>query len=348
MSHPDYYELLGIKPTATLEQIKAGYRRQALRHHPDKNPDAEAADRFKICSEAYCVLSDPRRRAEYDEKSAVRGVQDLARDILTDLMGGRRRRKRDGKDLRFDLTISLRESAEGTHKQISFPVAVSCSACGGSGACPGGIASCPACDGRGDLREGAGILSLSKPCPRCGGQGVMVTSACKACGGVGSVERDRRYDVKLPPGVREGDVKILEREGEPGVHGGRSGDLHIVIHVEQHPLLEQDGVNLVIELPVRFTMAVLGDVVDVPTLTGTVRMKIPAGTQSGRVFRLRGKGLAGSGSSRGDQLVRIVVETPVNLDAGSQELLRAFDQSCGPQSHPRRSEIERQGDESKQ
>jgi len=339
VSEPDHYQILGITPTATLEQIKAAYRRQALRHHPDKNPDSnDAADRFKLCNEAFAVLSDPARRSEYDDRG--RGVQDLARDIIGDLLG-RRRRRRDGKDLQFNLHISLQESIEGTHKQIDFPATQSCTTCRGSGAGPTGRVRCPSCNGRGEIRDGTGLLSLPRSCPRCGGQGVMVTSPCKACGGVGMVEQERMYSVKLPPGVRQGDVKIIDGQGEQGVEGGRPGDLHIVVHVDPHPLMEAEGENLVLDLPVSLALAALGGVVDVPTPDGVVRMKVPAGTQSGRVFRLRGRGLW-SGTGRGDELVRVVVETPTNLDPDGRQWLRSFGDSCGADSHPRCREFQEQ------
>ena len=339
MTQADYYQLLGITPTATLEQIKAAYRRQALRHHPDKNPGSEeAAERFKRCNEAYAVLSDPGRRAEYDDRRSQRGVQDIARDIIGDFLGRRRVRRRDGNDLRFDLRISLREAAEGGQTQIRFPAAEVCELCGGGGAAAGGTVRCQACGGRGDTRE-EGFLSLPKTCPRCGGQGVTITKVCPECGGVGSVERQRTYSVKLPPGVHDGDVKILDGEGEKGSGGGRPGDLHVVVHVEPHPLLKQEGDNLSLALPVRFVTAVLGGVVEVPTLTGEVRMKVPEGTQSGRLFRLKGKGLPRAAGGRGDQLVRIVVESPVELDDEARGALRRFDEACAPGTHPRLGEL---------
>jgi len=333
VAQPDYYQLLGIPSSATVEQIKAAYRRQALRYHPDKNPDAaDAVERFKLCSEAYTALSDPERRAEYDLRHQGRGVQDLARNVIGDILG-RRGRRRDGSDLRFDLRLTLAEAAAGVTKRISFPATEVCRSCGGNGAAPGGTAPCPTCGGRGDLREGGGLLSLPRPCPRCGGQGLMVTKACTVCGGVGTVEQERSYTVKLPAGVRGGDVKILDGEGEKGRGGGRSGDLHIIVALEPHPLLRLDGSDIALDLPVRLRTAAMGGAVTVPTLSGTVRMKIPAGTQSGRTFRLRGKGFPAT-AGRGDQLVRVVVETPVALDLKARDLLQAFDESCGPGSHP--------------
>jgi molecular chaperone DnaJ len=342
MTQADYYQLLGITPTATLEQIKAAYRRQALRHHPDKNPGSEeAAERFKRCNEAHAVLSDPGRRAEYDARRSQKGVQEIARDIIGDFLGRKRVRKRDGGDLRFDLRITLREAAEGARKQIRFPAAEVCEVCGGGGAAAGGTVRCQACGGRGDTRD-EGFLSLPRPCPRCGGQGVTITKVCAECGGIGSVERQRRYSVKLPSGVRDGDVKILDGEGEKGSGGGRPGDLHVVVLVEPHPLLKQEGNNLTLDLPVRYVTAVLGGIVDVPTLTGQVRMKVPEGTQSGRVFRLKGKGLPSPGGGHGDQLVRVVVETPVSLGDAARRSLLAFDEACAPETHPLKVEVEEQ------
>lgn len=285
-------------------------------------------------SEAYAVLSNAERRGTYDEGRAgrVQNLEHLAREILGDFLGKRRRRQ-DGGDVRFDLRISLREAAEGVGRRVTFQVPEPCGGCGGTGAAPGGSSPCPACLGKGEIKERPGFLSLARPCARCGGQGVAITKACGSCGGVGTVERERTYTVKLPPGVRDGDVKILDGEGEPGSGGGRPGDLHIVVHVVPHPFLMQEGNNVVLELPIRFALAALGGVVEVPTLSGQVRMKVPPGTQSGRIFRLAGKGLPGPGG-RGDQLVEVVVETPTGLAGEAAERLRAFDRSCGTTTHP--------------
>jgi molecular chaperone DnaJ len=286
-------------------------------------------------SEAYAVLSNAERRGTYDEERAGRGIQNiehLAREIIGDFLGKRRRRQ-EGGDVRFDLRISLSEASAGVSRRITFQVPEPCAGCGGSGAAPGGSSPCPICHGKGEIKERPGFLSLPRPCARCGGQGVAITKPCTSCGGVGTVERERVYNVKLPPGVRDGDVKILDGEGEQGSGGGKPGDLHIVVHVEPHPFLVQEGNNVVLELPIRFALAALGGVVEVPTLSGRVRMKVPPGTQSGRIFRLAGKGLPGPGG-RGDQLVQVVLETPAHLAGEAAERLRAFDRSCDTTTHP--------------
>jgi molecular chaperone DnaJ len=334
---PDHYRALGIDPSATIEQVKAAYRRQALKHHPDKNPgSAEAAERFKQCSEAYELLSDPRRRTEYDARLRFRGrgVQAIAKDLIDDFLGTQLGSRRDGQDSRFTLELPLREAALGVTRQISFNSPELCGACSGSGAAPGGRGRCPDCSGRGEIKARPGLLSLGRPCPRCGGQGEVITAPCKPCSGVGTVEQTRQYDVRLPPGVRDGDVKIIDGEGEPGRGGARRGDLHIVVRLQPHPVLTQDGDDLICEVPVPIHVVALGGAVEVPTIEGRVRMKIPAGTQTGRTFRLPAKGMRRSNGRRGDQLVRIVVETPVELDGRQLELLAELAESLDDAHQP--------------
>lgn len=337
---PDHYRILGIQTTATLEQIKAAYHRQAHKYHPDKNPSSEdAAERFKQCSDAYSVLSDPDRRLRYDRDLQLRKIQEKARDFIDDLVGPKRQRRSSGRDLRYELTLSFKEAALGATRQISFDITVPCEGCGGRGADVGGLIDCPDCGGKGEVKERPGFFSLPRPCARCGGQGIKITQACGSCDGIGTVEQTRQYLVKLPPGTRNGDVKIVDGAGEPGNDGGATGDLHVSIHVRPHPLFEQDGLDLVVETPISISVAALGGVVDVPTLTGKVRMKVPAGTQSGRIFRLKHKGLTFNGNV-GDQLVHVIVETPVELGPDQRRLLETFGESCAPQMHPLRQAFE--------
>ncbi|MCA9664688.1 MAG: J domain-containing protein [Myxococcales bacterium] len=336
MSATDHYNILGVPPTATQEQIKAAYRRLALRHHPDKNPSPEAAERFRRCTEAYNVLSDESRRASYDRlRLGQSSVPQLVGELIQDLIGDRRRRKVDGRDVEYVMRISLLDAASGIRRRIEFPVSEPCVTCGGQGAAPGGTRPCDGCNGKGEQR-GPGLLSLPRSCPRCGGTGISIHKACSRCRGVGTVEATRAYVVTLPPGVHDGDVRLVRGQGEPGLYGGRTGDLVVKVRVESHPMLEVEGENVTIDVPVSFAQAALGATVDVPTLYGDVRMKVPPGTQSGRLFRLRGKGLPAGIGRRGDQIVRVVVETPVDLGAEQRALLHAFGQSCTDAMHPRR------------
>ncbi len=342
-SEADLYQTLGVHPTSTLEQIKAAFRRQALRFHPDKNAGSpEAAERFKHINEAFATLSDPGRRALYDAAHDGRGVPAIARELIEDVLLGRRRaRRRAGRDLRYTLAIPYREAALGVTRTIRFPVAEPCAACGGVGAAPGGTRPCPSCDGKGEAREPRSILPLARRCPRCGGQGISIAEACAACTGVGSNERIREYRVTLHPGVRSGEIKKVSGEGEPGVGGAAAGDLLVVVRVEPDPLLEEEGSeDLALTAPVSLALAARGGQIEVPALEGgTLKMKIPAGTQSGRVFRLRGQGRPrprGNGE-RGSLLVRVEVETPT---AGEAELraLEALEAACGAEAFPRQRE----------
>jgi molecular chaperone DnaJ len=336
MARPDFYQVLGIQPTASLEQIKAAYRRQAIRHHPDRNPGSDAAtERFRLCNDAYQVLSDPKRRIEYDSASLGLGVSERVGGLIDELLGTKRKRRRAGRNVTCSVEISMREAAAGVTRSLCFSVQEPCPSCRGSGAAPGGTKPCEACGGRGESKAREGIFSLPRPCPRCGGQGKAIVTPCPACGAVGALEKQREYSVKLPPGVRNGDVKVVTGEGEPGIDGGAPGDLHIKIRVASDPLLTVEGRDLLVEVPVALADVALGTVVDVPTLEGVARMKVPAGTPSGKVFRLKGKGFA-HGSLRGDLLARIQVETPVSLGEDQRRLLLAFTESCTEEMLPLR------------
>ncbi|PID37971.1 MAG: molecular chaperone DnaJ [Deltaproteobacteria bacterium] len=332
----DHYQLLGVPPTATIEQIKAGYRRRALRLHPDKNPDPEATARFQACSEAYNQLSNAERRQQYDAQlMAEAGPGELFGGLVSDLLGGRFKRKRAGRNLRQVLQLSLEEAAAGVSRRITVGVDDLCPACKGSGAARGGEGACADCDGRGDLPR-KGLLSLPQPCPGCGGQGRRVLIPCERCEGVGMLLVERRFDVSLPAGVRDGDLRVVPGQGQPGLHGGPPGDLHVVLHVEPHPLFLRRGHDIELELPVDIGTATLGGRVEVPTLDGVVWMQVPAGSQSGRVLRIRGKGISG-----GDLHVRVMVETPLDLDvAQRQALARATDQ-LRPEQQPRQESYRR-------
>ncbi|MCC6746404.1 MAG: DnaJ domain-containing protein [Deltaproteobacteria bacterium] len=331
-SLPDHYQVLGVPRGATLEQIKAAYRRKALRLHPDKNASPEAEERFKRCSEAYSVLADATKRAAYDARTQFDHVPESVSDLLNELLGPLRRR-RNGRDLRYELELTLEEVAHGARKRISFPVTEVCGACVGRGAAPGGAEACPSCQGRGDLRSG--FLSLPKPCPRCGGQGIRVTRACRSCDGVGRVEREKDFVVELAPGTRAGEIRRVPGEGEPGAFGGRAGDLFVTMRHAPHPFLQAQGADVVLELPVSVSTAAVGGTEEVPTLDGPVRLRVPPGTQPGRLLRLRGKGLL-DGARRGDQIVKVVVEIPHELTDEQRELLLRVDALSGAEATPRR------------
>jgi molecular chaperone DnaJ len=361
---PDFYQVLGLHPTATVEQVKAAFRRQALRYHPDKNSGSSVAtEHFKLCNDAYAVLSDPPKRARYDWQRENPGVTEIARELLDDLLGNKRRRRLAGRDLHYTLELSFREAALGLTRTIRFPVPERCPDCGGNGAAPGGTRSCPNCSGKGETRERLGLLTLPRPCPRCGGQGIAVITSCPSCTGTGSLEGIREYALRLEPGVPDGTVRVVAGRGEAGRDGAANGDLHIEVRVAPDPLLRSEGPDLRLTVPVRYSMLVLGGSLEVPTLEGRARMRIPAGTPSGRVFRLAGKGLprqsgegrreapkSGEGrreapkAGRGDLLVSVEAETPVELDERALRVLKEFDEACPDSCHPRAQEfLERRG-----
>src|SRR6516225_4333653 len=321
----DYYEVLGVERGAGEDELKKAYRRLAIQFHPDRNPgDKQAEERFKELNEAYQVLSDPERRAQYDRygHAAFQGAQgngfgfeftqgfeEVFSDIFGDFFGtgrGRTRsRSRRGEDLRYDLEVEFEEAARGSEKVIKFQRLASCKACGGSRARGGA--------------EGA------RTCGQCRGEGTIIADPCPTCQGQGRIRRSESLSVRIPPGVDNGSRLKLRGEGEAGWGGGPSGDLYVVVHVKEHELFVRQDNDVIIELPVSFPQAALGTEVEVPTLDGKVKLKIQAGTQSGKVFRLKGKGFPDlHGSGRGDQLVRMVVETPKRLTARQRELLEEF------------------------
>jgi molecular chaperone DnaJ len=351
----DYYEVLGVSRTAGDDELKKAYRKLALKFHPDKTPGKEAEERFKECNEAYQILSDPQRRAQYDrfghaafEQNGGMGGFDFAGgfdDILGDLFGdffgtsrgrGGRSRARRGADLQYQLEISFVEACRGCEKTLSVPRLARCETCAGRGAKAGTTPqTCPQCNGSGQMRFQQGFFSIAKTCGKCNGHGQIITNPCPSCDGAGARRVTYTVNVKIPAGVDTGSRLKLRGEGEIGGNGGPSGDLYVVLDVEEHPIFVRDGHDLVCEVPVSFAQAALGTELEVPTLDGSVKVKVPAGTQSGHMFRLRGRGVADlNGYGTGDELVRVVVETPRKLTAKQRELLEEFAKLSGEDVHP--------------
>jgi len=346
----DYYEVLGVNRDASDEEIKKAFKKLAMKFHPDRNPDnPKAEDSFKEAKEAYEVLSDEQKRAAYDQYGHAGvdpsmgggagfggfgggGFSDAFGDIFGDIFGGGRNQRSNvyrGADLRYNLEISLEEAARGTETKIRIPVQSTCETCHGSGARPGtSPVTCTTCNGHGQVRMQQGFFSVQQTCPKCHGTGKMVKEPCPTCHGNGRVKENKTLNVKIPAGVDEGDRIRLSGEGEAGVNGGPTGDLYVVVHLKEHPIFQRDGANLHCEMPISFSAAALGGEIEVPTLDGAAKMKIPAETQTGSVFRLRGKGIKPLRSSEhGDLMVHLVVETPVRLTEKQKELLREFENS---------------------
>ena len=341
MSKRDYYEVLGVAKGADEQDIKKAYRRVAMKHHPDRNPDAPDADqKFKEASEAYEVLSDPDKRAAYDQfghagvdsqMGAGGGFQagsfsDIFGDVFGDIFsgGGRARSGPErGSDLGYTLQLSLEDAVKGASVNIRVPTLVACEACDGSGSKPDSSpADCKTCGGAGQVRMQQGFFQVQQTCPKCRGKGRIITDPCTSCRGQGRVQETKTLAVKVPPGVDTGDRIRLSGEGEAGPGGGPPGDLFVQMSVDDHPIFERDGKHLYCEAPVNFADAALGGDLEVPTLDGRVKLKIPAETQTGRLLRLRGKGVKPvRGGAVGDLLCRVVVETPVNLTSRQKELL---------------------------
>jgi molecular chaperone DnaJ len=348
----DYYEVLGVDRSADEGAIKSAYRKLAHQYHPDKNPGKEAEDRFKEASEAYEVLSDPDRRARYDRYGHANGqdfgfggaagatINDIFGDIFGEMFGGgRRARPRTrGADLRYHLEIAFEDAAFGTTSRIVIPRPRACGSCKGSGAKPGtGPRTCPTCGGAGEIRLTQGFFSIARTCHHCQGQGRVILDKCPDCGGAGAVREDATVEVKVPPGVDTGTRLKLGGEGEPApMAGGAPGDLYVVVQVRPHPVFTREDTEILCEMPLSFTQAALGATIDVPTLDGPAKLKIPPGTQGGKVFRLKGKGVpALQGGGRGDQHVRIFVETPTHLTKEQRELLERFAAASGEETNPR-------------
>ncbi|WP_372874868.1 molecular chaperone DnaJ [Pseudomonas sp.] len=349
MAKRDYYEVLGVERGASEAELKKAYRRLAMKHHPDRNPDDKASeDMFKDANEAYEVLSDAGKRAAYDQYGHA-GVDpsmggaggagfgganfsDIFGDVFSDFFGGaggrggQRGGVQRGSDLRYTLELDLEEAVRGTTVSIRVPTLVNCKVCEGSGAKKGTApVTCTTCGGIGQVRMQQGFFSVQQTCPRCHGSGKMITDPCGSCHGHGRVEEHKTLSVKVPPGVDTGDRIRLSGEGEAGAMGGPAGDLYVVVNVREHSIFQRDGKHLYCEVPISFADAALGGELEVPTLDGRVKLKIPEGTQTGKLFRLRGKGVAPvRGGGAGDLMCRVAVETPVSLDRRQRELLEEF------------------------
>jgi molecular chaperone DnaJ len=351
----DYYEVLGAPRDASEADLKRAYRELALKYHPDRNPDdAVAEEKFKEVSEAYAVLQDPEKRRQYDRfgHEGLGGANgfpgqdfgnfgDLFNDLFGDLFGarggGRRRgRGQRGADLRYNYELELSDILEGVEATIDLPKMMRCDPCEGSGASPGTEPeACERCGGSGQAIFQQGLFRISRPCDACGGQGSVVRDPCRECRGVGRIEGQKTITVRVPPGVEDGMRLRVVGEGEAGISGGPPGDLYVVVHLREHPLFEREGPHLHCEVPIPFVQAALGAEVEVPTLEGRVTVRIPEGTQSGKVLRLRGKGLPQvGGTARGDQLVRIFVEVPSKLTSRQRELLEEFAEEGGNEVSP--------------
>jgi len=361
MAKRDYYEVLGVDRNVSESDLKKSYRRLAMKHHPDRNPDdAEAEAKFKEASEAYEVLSDAEKRQVYDQHGHAAFEQggmggggfgggdfgDIFSDVFGDIFGGGRGGGRSqvqrGSDLRYTLELTLEQAVQGDTLEIKVPVLASCDDCGGSGAQKGSTPkTCDDCGGAGQVRVSQGFFSLQQTCPRCRGAGQIITNPCKGCRGHGRVERQKTLSVKVPGGVDTGDRIRLAGEGEAGPNNGPAGDLYVQVAVKDHPLFERDGKHLYCEVPIAFAAAVLGGEIEVPTLDGRVKLKIPSETQTGKLFRVRGKGVAPvRGGATGDLLCRVEVETPVKLNDKQKKLLNEFQaslESGGKRHSPRES-----------
>ena len=351
MSNPaDYYEVLGVARDADAATLKKAFRQLAIQYHPDRNSAPDAEDRFKAINEAYAVLSDPEKRARYDRfgheglsgragprEADLRDV--FGGDLFEQLFGGFARRAtrpgaRHGDDVRLPFPVTLEEVAAGGEKSVTFRRQATCATCDGSGAQAGHApVTCDACGGMGRVRVQHGFLPMVTGCPRCRGEGRIVTHPCGTCRGNGLVQEEVTLKVPVPAGSGEGHTLRLDGEGGQGVRGGQPGDLYLIIQEAEHPFFERDGDHLVCEVPISFPQAALGSNISVPTLDGKARVKVPSGTQSGRVLRLRGKGLPNvEGRGRGDQLVRLQIETPVDLSPRQRELLEELESLSG--DHP--------------
>ena len=363
MSKRDYYEILEVERTVTIEEIKKSYRKLAVKYHPDKNPgDKAAEEQFKELGEAYEVLSDPQKRTLYDQHGHAafdrraggfaRGAGgfhdpfDIFREvfggggsIFEDLFGGGRTdpsQPQRGEDLRYDMEITFEEAAHGTEKEITVTKPERCDVCNGSGAEAGSkVKTCPTCGGRGQVISSRGIFSIAQTCPACQGAGRVVEKPCKACHGAGRRERPSKIKLRIPGGVDTGSRLRSLGNGEAGFRGGPSGDLYVVLHVKPHEIFQRDGDDLLCEVPVSFVQAALGAEIEVPTLNGKAEIKIPAGTQPGTTFRLKGKGIKNvQGYGHGDLHVRIMVEVPTHLTSAQKAKLQEYAEMCNGKESP--------------
>jgi len=375
----DYYEVLQVSRDADGEIIKKAYRKLAIKYHPDKNPgNVEAEESFKEITEAYEVLCDPQKRQMYDQfghqafrpgagggggfggfngidlEEALRtfmGAFGGGGSIFDNFFGGQGGGRQDtasrGSDLRFDLEIEFEEAVFGSHREITLPIMQDCEACKGTGAAPGSKKeTCRKCGGQGMLISSNGFFQVRRPCPSCGGTGEMISTPCRECRGAGRVKQKQKLSLKIPPGVETGSRLRIAGKGEGGTRGGTDGDLYVVLHVRQHALFQRRDEDIFVEMPIPFHIAALGGEIEVPTIHGPTMLKIPAGTESGKVFRIRGKGLKGiHGFRNGDQHVRVTIEVAEHLDRKQKKLLQEFAASCSEKHHPRHRKIRKMAEQ---
>ena len=348
MSKQDFYQTLGIAKNSTDAEIKKAYRRLAMKHHPDRNPgNATSEQKFKEAKEAYEALSDPQKRSTYDQfghagmntQSGMGGgfnpgdsFNDIFGDMFGDIFGARRGQRSNtqrGSDLRYNLTLDLEQAVFGDTIKIKIPSLTACTPCKGSGAKAGtSVATCQKCEGRGNVRVQQGFFTLQQTCPACRGTGQSIPYPCADCNGSGRVQKNRTISIKIPSGVDNDDRIRLSNEGEAGINGGPSGDLYVDITVREHSIFTREGSNLFCNVPTSYSTAVLGGVVKVPTIDGAVNLTIPSETQSGKVFRLRNKGITSYRDTRiGDLYCKLQIETPVNLNSKQKSLLKQFEES---------------------
>jgi molecular chaperone DnaJ len=357
----DYYEVLSISRSATEEEVKRAYRKLAVKYHPDKNPDdPHAEEKFKELGEAYDVLMDADKRAAYDRFGHAAFSQGMGRgggfhdpfDIFREVFSGAgggifetffgggattdREGRQRGSDLRYDMQITLEEAAFGVDKEIEVRKLDTCAKCSGKGAEPGSrTINCPSCGGRGQVISSRGFFQVSQTCPRCRGVGQIIEKPCRACDGEGRAENTSRIKLKIPAGIADGSRLRSSGNGEAGIRGGPPGDLYVVIHIKEHPIFQREDDNLYCEVPISFSVAALGGEIPVPTLEGKANLKVPAGTQSGQVFKLRGKGVANvNARDRGDLFARLLVEVPTRLNHEQRQKLEEFASLCGEENTP--------------
>ena len=350
MSKQDYYQTLGLQKNSSDAEIKKAYRKLAMKYHPDRNPDDKTAEiKFKEAKEAYEVLSNNQKRAAYDQfghagvnnQAGMGGgfnpgdaFNDIFGDMFGDIFGNARGQRRQsagqrGADLRYELDLDLEQAVFGETIKINIPSLVGCETCTGSGAKKGTQATpCLRCDGRGSVRVQQGFFTLQQTCPECRGAGQTIKDPCIECSGSGRLQKERTISIKIPPGVDQDDRIRLSNEGEAGMKGGPSGDLYVDVNIRRHPIFKREGSNLYCEAPISFTKAALGGTIEVPTIDGAVKLTIPTETQSGEVFRLKGKGVQSYRDRvMGDLFCNIQIETPVNLSTDQKNILKSFDES---------------------